>query len=120
MGRDLRFGHVLRHLRKTAELTQEELAERAKLSVRAISDLERGLRTVPQRETVELLAQALHVPSEQLEASVRRRRGPPAPSVSPGHTLAVPLTPLLGRKQEASLAARLLGRDGVRMLTLIG
>ena len=67
----LSFAQVLRHYRRAAGLTQEELAERANLSVRAISDLERGLRTVPQRDTIRLLAQALDVPSAELEAAVR-------------------------------------------------
>jgi transcriptional regulator with XRE-family HTH domain len=40
-------------------MTQEELAEKAGLSVRAISDLERGLTTKPRRSSVQLLANAL-------------------------------------------------------------
>ena len=42
-----------------AALSQEELAERAGLSVRAISDLERGVHRVPRLETVRMLADAL-------------------------------------------------------------
>jgi DNA-binding XRE family transcriptional regulator len=42
------FGTLLRRYRLAAGLTQEELAERARLSVRAITDLERGARWVPQ------------------------------------------------------------------------
>ncbi len=38
------LGEFLRMLRRRALLTQEQLAERAKLSVRAISDIERGKR----------------------------------------------------------------------------
>ncbi len=53
------FGALLRAHRIACGLTQEELAERARLSTRAISDLERGLHRTPQRETVHLLADAL-------------------------------------------------------------
>src|SRR5262249_10016080 len=53
------FGDLLRTHRHTAGLTQAELAERAGLSVRGITDLERGARRAPRRETVHLLAQAL-------------------------------------------------------------
>jgi transcriptional regulator with XRE-family HTH domain len=38
------FGRRLRRLRETAGLTQEELAEKADLSAKGISDLERGER----------------------------------------------------------------------------
>ena len=38
------FGAVLRRHRLTAGLSQEALAERAGLSVRGLSDLERGVR----------------------------------------------------------------------------
>ena len=51
------FAVLLRRYR--AGLTQEELAERAGLSVRAVSDLERGVRRAPYKETVRLLAEAL-------------------------------------------------------------
>jgi len=114
------FGQLLRRHRKAVGLTQEELAERAHLSVRAISDLERGVRTVPQRETVELLARALNLPYEQLEEAVYRRRGPPSSPVIGGHAPALPLTPLLGRQHEETAASRLLVRDKVRLLTLVG
>jgi DNA-binding transcriptional regulator YiaG len=36
------FAVVLRQLRTAAGLTQEELAETARISVRSVSDLERG------------------------------------------------------------------------------
>lgn len=53
------FGDLLRHYRLAAGLTQEELAERANLSARGISDLERGARSSPRKDTLLLLADAL-------------------------------------------------------------
>jgi tetratricopeptide (TPR) repeat protein/transcriptional regulator with XRE-family HTH domain len=55
------FAGVLRRLRTDVQLTQEELARAAKLSVRAVSDLERGVATTPHRDTVRLLADALQL-----------------------------------------------------------
>ena len=55
------FGAVLRKLRRGVQLTQEELARAGNLSVRAVSDLERGVATTPHRDTVRLLADALHL-----------------------------------------------------------
>jgi tetratricopeptide (TPR) repeat protein/transcriptional regulator with XRE-family HTH domain len=55
------FSDLLRRLRTSARLTQEELASAANLSRRAISDLERGVATTPQKDTVRLLADALHL-----------------------------------------------------------
>src|ERR671930_223910 len=54
----LAFGELLKRYRVAAGLTQAQLAERAGLSERAISDLERGARRVPQRATLQLLAGA--------------------------------------------------------------
>ena len=53
------FADVLRQLRTAAALSQEELAERAGVSLRGISDLERGVRRSPHLITVRLLADAL-------------------------------------------------------------
>jgi tetratricopeptide (TPR) repeat protein/transcriptional regulator with XRE-family HTH domain len=57
----IRFAGVLRRLRAEAGLTQEGLAEAAGLSPRAVSDLERGVVTTPHKDTVRLLADALHL-----------------------------------------------------------
>ena len=53
------FADLLRHLRTTAALSQEELSERSGLSLRGISDLERGVRRAPHLTTVRVLADAL-------------------------------------------------------------
>ena len=55
------FSGLLRRLRAGSGLTQEELASAAKLSRRAVSDLERAVAITPQRDTVRLLADALHL-----------------------------------------------------------
>ena len=55
-----RFGSALRDERRAAGLTQEELAECAGLSVRAVSDLERGIAR-PRPKTVARLADALQL-----------------------------------------------------------
>src|SRR5947209_1336084 len=55
------FGELLKRHRRFRGLTQEELAERSTLSVRAISDLERGLKYRPRKDTVQLLADAFEL-----------------------------------------------------------
>jgi transcriptional regulator with XRE-family HTH domain len=49
----------VRQSRTAAGLTLEELAERSGLSVRAISDMERGRTTRPRRSTVQVLSRVL-------------------------------------------------------------
>jgi tetratricopeptide (TPR) repeat protein len=53
------FGVLLRSLRERALVSQEELAARAGLSVRAIGKLEQGRVAQPRGESVRLLADAL-------------------------------------------------------------
>src|SRR5947209_11591632 len=75
------FAALLRRHRLAAELTQEELAERAGLSVRGISDLERGVNRAPYVATILRLGDALRLSDEQraeLESAVSRHRGPAA------------------------------------------
>ena len=70
------FGGLLRRLRIDAGLTQEELAEAARLSYRSISDLERGISLAPRKETIRLLADALNLAGAErteFEAAARWR-----------------------------------------------
>ena len=55
------FAELLRRLRTDAGLTQEELAEAARLSPRSISDLERGIHQTCRKDTARLLADALNL-----------------------------------------------------------
>ena len=56
-----RLGRTLAESRAAAGLTQEEVAERAGLSVRAVRNIECGLVVRPRRQTVEGLIAALQV-----------------------------------------------------------
>ena len=55
------FAELLKRLRTDAGLTQEELAERAHVSPRSISDLERGINKTARQDTTRLLADALNL-----------------------------------------------------------
>ncbi|XVU28653.1 helix-turn-helix domain-containing protein [Actinoplanes sp. CA-054009] len=73
---------AVRELRLRAGLTLEELAGSSGLSVRAISDLERGRSHTPQRRTIAALADALGLSGddrqELLAAARENRRQRPA------------------------------------------
>jgi transcriptional regulator with XRE-family HTH domain len=66
--REAPFGARLRQLREAAGLTQEELAQKAGLTARGISDLERGARNRPYPHTVRSLADALELPEDDRAA----------------------------------------------------
>lgn len=71
------LGELLREHRRAAGLTQEELAERARVSPRSISDLEHGGAHVPRRDTIGLLARALGLQGadrEAIDALIDERR----------------------------------------------
>jgi predicted ATPase/transcriptional regulator with XRE-family HTH domain len=118
------FGDLLRRHRLAAGLSQEGLAERAGLSRRGISDLERGARTHPYRETLKLLVAALGLKNEERRvflagardgATLTRRAEPVALAPLP-----VPPTPLIGRAEDVATAAAHLRDPAVRLLTLTG
>jgi transcriptional regulator with XRE-family HTH domain len=72
----LAFAGLLRQLRGEVKLTQEELAQAAGLSPRAISDLERGVNRTAHKTTAEQLAAALGLagpPSVLFVAAARGR-----------------------------------------------
>ena len=59
------FGNHVRSLRKKAGLSQEEIADRAKIHVTYLSGVERGLRN-PSIRNVRQLAQALGVSTKEM------------------------------------------------------
>lgn len=63
---DGELGKLVRGHRLAAGLTQEELAERSGLSVRAISNIERGRTAGPHSRSVRMLAEALGLPDHEL------------------------------------------------------
>jgi predicted ATPase/DNA-binding XRE family transcriptional regulator len=113
------FGDQLKRHRMRAGLTQEALAERARLSARGISDLERGRRTAPYYDTVRLLANALDLSAEDRAAFIAAARGLIGPA-DPENNLPIPLTALIGRTAACAAVGRLLARDDVRLVTLTG
>jgi len=128
------FGSLLRQLRLERRMSQEDLAERALVSVRAVSDLERGVNQRPRRHTARALADAL-----QLEGPARERFDRAAfPEAAPGEFVGssihvgapvshgprrppVALAPIVGRKDELDRVIELLGASSnVRLVTLTG
>jgi predicted ATPase/DNA-binding XRE family transcriptional regulator len=120
------FGDLLRRLRSAASLSQEELAERAGLSVRGISDLERDLRQAPRLETVRLLADALALTADDRAALLAAARpavwpeGRSDPASPRSVSVPTPLTRLIGRETEVATLRALLRDDDVRLVTLTG
>jgi predicted ATPase/DNA-binding XRE family transcriptional regulator len=119
------FGDLLRRHRRARELSQEALAERAGVSARAISDLERGARAHPYRGTAARLADALNLAGSEraaLLATARRVPRPQEPTLQePCDTrFPKPLTALFGRDRECGEIAALLRDEKVRLLTLTG
>ncbi len=133
------FGRLLRRHRRNQGLTQEELAERSGLSVRAISDLEREVEHSPRRDTVQLLMEALELaPGERAvfeaaaRALIRQVRGEQETDlisaqvtrlslhVLPTTNLPLQPTAFIGREREVLAVVELLQRGDVRLLSLTG
>jgi transcriptional regulator with XRE-family HTH domain len=116
---------LLRRYRVAAGLTQEELAERAGVSTRGVSDLERGAHGLPRKDTLQLLLDALDLSPADRAALVAGARRPVAARARREHGdrpsgLPVPLTPLVGRDQAIEGVAALLAQPTIRLLTLTG
>lgn len=116
------FGALLRQYRRAANLTQEGLAERARISARSISDLERGLSRMPHPDTILALAQALSLSGTQHTEFLAAARSHPHASVLPMELPPLPVmfSPLVGREREEAALLHLLQRDASRFLTLTG
>ncbi|MBV9546791.1 MAG: XRE family transcriptional regulator [Chloroflexi bacterium] len=114
---------LVRRYRIAAGLSQEALAERAGISVRGLSDLERGLSRTARLHTLARLADALGL-AGAARAELLDTSQPSAPSAA-GRTpaagaagLPIALTSFVGRRTELAEAQRLLG--GTRLLSLVG
>jgi transcriptional regulator with XRE-family HTH domain len=110
------FGALLRRYRLAAGLSQEALAERARMSSEGISALERGYRRTPQRDTLALLAEALELDTQdraEFETAAR-------PMYEPVDSSALPLelTNFIGRATEISEITELVRAH--RLVTVIG
>jgi predicted ATPase/transcriptional regulator with XRE-family HTH domain len=120
------FSTLLRQFRSAAALSQEELAERAGLSRRGISDLERGVSRGPRLETVRLLATGLALTSEERAALLAAARpavwqeAPTDSKRSPLVSFPAPLTRLIGREADVMTLQGRLQDDAIRLLTLTG
>jgi len=115
------LGPTLKHLRSTARLTQEALAERSGISSRPISDLERGLRSSVYPHTARRLAAALGLEEDarhrfEAVAAGRSSSNPDAPTGA----LPIPPTPLVGREGEVEKIVAATIDPDVRLVTLTG
>jgi predicted ATPase/DNA-binding XRE family transcriptional regulator len=122
-GEHLAFGDLLRQHRNAAGLTQEDLAERAGLSVDAISLLERGERRRPHRYTLQSLADALGLSQQErirFETATRPPTTRATAHVTQPANLPSQLTPFVGREREIEEVCQRLLRPDVRLLTLTG
>jgi predicted ATPase/transcriptional regulator with XRE-family HTH domain len=120
-----RFGTLLKRYRQAAGLSQEALAERAGLSTRAISDLERGVNRTPRYATLDLLIKALSLSSPQCDLlkAAAQPTGSFPPDEDPGWPQpGLPSSPtrLVGREIERLQALNVLRNGQVRLLTLTG
>jgi len=136
MDEPIGVGELLRQYRLAAGLTQEELAEHAGISVRGLSDVERGLHRAPRSETLRRLADALGLlPVDRTALLSTRGRAYVAVQPHTGNAsaarlpnrsaaqvgsakLPLPLTSFVGRERELAALAEVLARS--RMLTLVG
>ena len=113
------FAEQLKQYRAAAGLTQEQLAERAGLSVRGISDLERGINRRPQSETLAQLINALQVDTAEkaaLEAAAGRGSGTREDDTDVTETH----RPLIGREVERAAVSRHLHEGKPCVLVFAG
>jgi transcriptional regulator with XRE-family HTH domain len=126
--RPVSFNELLRRHRRATGLSQEILAQRAGLSRRAISDLERASGRVPRKDTVLLLAEALGLTGQErtlflTAATSYLHRAYHPTAVAPGTTAPwhqAALTPLVGRSEELAELDRQLQGEGTPVLLLAG
>jgi predicted ATPase/DNA-binding XRE family transcriptional regulator len=119
------FGSLLKRLRVAAALSQEQLAEKAGLSYRGISDLERGVRGRPRLDTLRRLAEALELAGDDLQQFNSRGTGVSATALSTASPAGAPTVPVMpnpfiGREGVLAQLEHLVQRGNRRLITLHG
>jgi predicted ATPase/transcriptional regulator with XRE-family HTH domain len=125
------LSEVVRGFRAAARLTQAELAERADISERAVSDIERGLRSRVYPITAQALADALGLVGEQRVAFDKAARAGRVPvrrgdggirSADTGSAewRAMRRDPLIGRAAEVARTVAALRFEDARLVTVTG
>jgi len=121
------FGALLRARRVAAGFTQDQLAERARISVQAVSALERGARHAPRGDTLALLTQALELDGDALtefeaaaRASTKLKIRSTQPLLKPPSQKRASLpqfgTPFFGRERETDDLASAIAGGGCTTL----
>src|SRR6266508_3091601 len=120
----LSFADLLVELRLDRGLSQEALAACAGVSVRAISDLERGATRRPQRETLRALASGLSLGPAERDRFERAANQAPRSAAgrrpAGSSRLPAPVTPLVGRDADLAGVIRLLRTPAIRLVTVCG
>ncbi len=121
----LAFAALLKRFRAKARLSQRALADRALVSVQAISALERGYRKAPYRDTIDRLAEALALPQVErasFEDAARRARGAHLAEhdVAQSHNLPRQITTFLGRDDVVVEVASLVAAGPLVSLVATG
>jgi predicted ATPase/DNA-binding XRE family transcriptional regulator len=114
------LGRLLRRHREQARLTQEELAERAGVSARTISDIERGVRARAYADTAARLSVALGLTDTDIAAFLNAARGRNTMSGHRVSNVPRPITPLIGREREVSQLLTALDAEERRLVTITG
>jgi predicted ATPase len=114
------FGELLRGYRARAGLSQMEVAARSRLSVDAISALERGTRQVPRLSTIGLLAGALGLSDSERATMMAAAHLAMERTVELAADWQASPTVLIGRDEQVASACRLLARPDVSLVTLTG
>lgn len=122
------LGTLLRRSRRAAAMSQETLAERAGVSARTISDLERGQRLSAHFETLRRLAEALSLSPDERTRLVRAGQGGWIDATLQTSVAAAPnrrrfpaaASRLVGRDREISTVLAALTSGETRLLTLTG